>query len=85
MEGTFLEYLKDGVSKTQAQLDVLHKQKKELESELSSLKAEMELGQRIKKLLLVEIASLISHKDYMEQVYYSPANRKSITRHGLSS
>jgi len=75
VEGTFLEYLKDGVLKTQAQLDVLHKQKKELECELSSLKAEMELGQRIKQLLLIEVKSLLSHKDFMEQVYYSPVNR----------
>ena len=29
VEGTFLEYLKDGVLRTQAQLDVLYKQKKE--------------------------------------------------------
>ena len=75
VEGTFLEYLKDGVLKTQAQLDVLHIQKKELECELSSLKAEMELGQRIKQLLLIEVKSLLSHKDFMEQVYYSPVNR----------
>ena len=32
VEGTFLEYLKDGVSKTQAQLDVLYKQKKSLKA-----------------------------------------------------
>jgi len=85
VEGTFLEYLKDGVLKTQAQLDVLHKQKKELECELSSLKAEMELGQRIKQLLLIEVKSLLSHKDFMEQVYYSPVNRVPMIRHGLSS
>ena len=85
VEGTFLEYLKDGVSKTQAQLDVLHKQKKEPECELSSLKAEMELGQRIKQLLLIEVKSLLSHKDFMEQVYYSPVNRIPKIRHGLSS
>ena len=35
----------------------------------------MELGQRIKQLLLIEVKSLLSHKDFMEQVYYSPVNR----------
>ena len=41
--------------------------------------------ERIKKLLLVEIASLISHKDFIKQIYYSPTSRISITKHGLSS
>ena len=72
MEGTFLEYLKDGVSKTQAQLDVLYKQKKELECELSSLKAEKEFMERIKQILFLEITTLIRHKPYIEKIFSSP-------------
>ncbi len=72
VEGTFLEYLKDGVSKTQAQLDVLHKQKKELENELSSLKAEKEYMERTKQVLLFEIAILVKHKPYIERLFSSP-------------
>ena len=85
VEGTFLEYLKDGVSKTESAVGCLTQTEEGLECELSSLKAEMELGQRIKQLLLIEVKSLLSHKDFMEQVYYSPVNRIPKIRHGLSS
>ena len=69
VEGTFLEYLNERVLKTQAQLDVLHKQKKELECELSSLKAEKEYMERIKQILFLEITTLIRHKPYIERLF----------------
>jgi hypothetical protein len=84
-EGLYLEYLKNGVSKTQEQWDVVSKEKKELESELCSLKEQKNLLEGGKQVLLVEIASLINHKDFIKQVYYSPVSRVPITRHGLSS
>ena len=81
VEGTFLEYLKDGVLKTQAQLDVLHKQKKELECELSSLKAEKEYMERIKQILFLEITTLIRHKPYIERLFSFPhVSPRPVTR-----
>lgn len=63
--GTYLEFLKAGISKVHEERDALEKNMKELENEISSSNSQIEYLKRIEQLLLVEITSM------MRQLYYS--------------
>ncbi len=71
-EGAYLEFLKARVSKMNEEWDRLGKL-------LKGLKNEVEFMERIKQVLLFEIATLVKHKPYLERLFSShnprPVNR----------